>query len=174
VLAFTGVAARPQDIGRAVAAARDGDSRLNVGVRGRGAGLQPRALHAVLELLDFYPEAANDPYIAALRSQAQTALRGGAPLATPTRAPARPRRRFAGVRRWWARNSRRVVIRVAAPIALSALAIGYWLWPADLIPDAQALGRYDDVVCLVAFCLVAGRLTGHRPHAAFLKRRMGD
>jgi uncharacterized membrane protein YkvA (DUF1232 family) len=86
--------------------------------------------------------------------------------------PLARRRRFAGLQRWWARNGNRLVIRIAAPFALTGLAVGYWLWPADLIPDRRPFGRIDDLVCLVALCVVAGRLTMHRAGGAFLERRL--
>ena len=81
--------------------------------------------------------------------------------ATPSR-PAQPapnRGRFAAARRWWSRDAGPLAIRGIAPVALVASALAYWLWPADLIADASALGRVDDVACLIAFCFVAGRLS---------------
>ena len=174
VLAFAGVAASVSDIEQAVADASGGHSRLNVGVKGRGARLAPRALRALVELLEFYPEAADDPFIRAVRAQAQAALWGAA-LPAPVRpaSPAGRPRRLAVLQRWWTRNGSRLVVRIAAPLALTGLAVGYWLWPADLIPDTRPFGRIDDVVCLVAFCVAAGRLTKHRTHVAFRERRLG-
>ena len=81
-----------------------------------------------------------------------------APLSTPAQ-PALNRGRFAAGRRWWSRDARPLAIRTAAPIALVATALAYWLWPTDLIPDASQFGRVDDVVCLIALCFLAGRLT---------------
>jgi len=174
VLAFAGVPASEADIEQAVAAASGSHSRLNVGVKGRGARLRPRTLHTLLELLDFYPEADADPYIRAVRSQAQAALWGGTqPPPIRPEPPLLMTRRFAGLRRWWARNGNRLVIRVAAPLVLTGVAVAYWAWPTDLVPDRVAFGRADDVAFLIALCVVAGRLTGHRSHAAFLQRRMG-
>lgn len=174
VLAFAGVAVSAADIQAAVAEASGSHSRLNVGVKGRGARLRPRTLHALLELLDFYPEAATDPYVCAVRAQAQAALWGGSqPPPVRPEPPPQARRRFAALRRWWARNGSRLVIRIAAPVALTGIAVGYWLWPVDLLPDSAAFGRVDDVVCLIAFGVVAGRLTKYKSRAAFLERRMG-
>jgi len=42
---------------------------------------------------------------------------------------------------------------------LAAMAVAYWLWPADLIPDATKFGRIDDVACALASCALAVRMS---------------
>ncbi|HTX48590.1 MAG TPA: DUF1232 domain-containing protein, partial [Caulobacteraceae bacterium] len=168
VLAFSGAGARPEDIEAAIARVQGaGGGRMNVGVAGRGRGLKPDVLRAVLELIDFYPEAAEDPYIVATRAECLAAL-AGAPAAVPVEPPTRPAhkpRGFAPIRRWWRRNAERVVMRGLIPLALLGLAISYWFWPNDLIPDNRPWGYADDIALLLAAGLIAGRLTAYKPHA---------
>ncbi len=80
------------------------------------------------------------------------------PASTPAQ-PALNRGRLAAARGWWSHEAAPLAIRAAAPVALVASALAYWLWPTDLIPDATAFGRVDDVACLIALCFVAGRLS---------------
>lgn len=166
VLAFSGASARPEVIDAAIARVRAaGAGRFNVGVPGRGQSLKPEVLRAVLELIDFYPEAADDPYILATRAECLAALAGApAPTERPAPAPHRPRP-FAPVRRWWRRNAERVVIRGLIPLVLTGLAVCYWFWPNDLIADSRPWGYADDITLLLAAGLIAGRLTAYKPHA---------
>jgi hypothetical protein len=97
-----------------------------------------------------------------LRARGVTALSGATPPFSAPGAPAPAFPRFATVNRWWSRNAGRLAVRVGAPIGLVASALAYWLWPADLIPDATKFGRIDDLVCITVLCLVAGRLSGYR------------
>src|SRR5580658_10430745 len=48
---------------------------IALGVVRRGSGVRPET-HAVLELIDFCPEAAQDPYIRSVRTQGPAALAG--------------------------------------------------------------------------------------------------
>jgi len=165
VLTFSGASAQPEEIDAAIARVRRaGAGRLNVGVAGRGRSLKPDVLRAVLELIDFYPEAAEDPYIVATRAECLAAL-AGAPPPTAQPAPAPEPRSFASVRRWWRRNAERVVIRGLVPLALTSLAVWYWFWPNDLIPDNRPWGYADDITFLLAAGLISGRLTAYKPHA---------
>jgi hypothetical protein len=166
VLNFSGAGARPEEIDAAVARVRSaGAGRFNVGVAGRGRSLKPDVLRAVLELIDFYPEAAEDPYIVATRAECLAALAGApAPTEQPALTPREPRG-FAPIRRWWRRNAERVVIRGLIPLVLTSLAICYWLWPNDLIPDNRPWGYADDITLLLAAGLISGRLTAWKPHA---------
>ena len=88
-------------------------------------------------------------------------VRAGSPQrpSMPATAPASGRRRFAGAGRSWSAGVARSAIRVAAPAALAAMAVAYWLWPADLIPDATKFGRIDDVACALASCALAVRMS---------------
>ena len=166
VLAFSGARIRPKDIDAAIARVRGaGAGRLNVGVAGRGRSLKPEVVRAVLELIDFYPEAADDPYIIATRAECLAAL-AGAPAPTERSGPALTAPRgFAPVRRWWRRNAERVVMRGLIPLALVGLAVSYWFWPNDLIPDNRPWGYADDITLLLLTGLIAGRLTAYKPHA---------
>jgi hypothetical protein len=169
ILAFAGAAVDPGEVRAAVARVeRAGASRFNVGVAGRGAELPPEAVRGVLELIDYYPEAAGDPYLASVRRRCEAVLAGSIPseagaaalLAQPARSPLGPRVLLA---RWWRRNAARLVMRALAPLALASGAIAYWLWRDDLIPDGARFGALDDALLLLAAGLIAGRLTLHKP-----------
>jgi Protein of unknown function (DUF1232)/Sulfotransferase domain len=173
VLAFSGAVVTPAEVDAAIAQVRGaGASRFNVGRAGRGANLRPEVLRAVLELIEFYPEALADPYIQATRAQCLEALTGAAASVPAPTAPAVARRPrpFATARRWWRRNALRVVMRGLVPMLLTAAALLYWMWPNDLLPDARALGYVDDVGFLLFAGLIAGRLTAYKPHAPKLRR----
>jgi hypothetical protein len=141
-----------------------GEGRLNVGVTGRGALLRPDTIRTVMEMVDFYPEAAADPYIRSLRRQAAAAL-CGEPIAATSPAspsamaglepPVRPKQR------WYAKR-RRALVRWLGPAVILSLAAFYRLWPNDLIPDSTAFGQVDDAVVLMVFSLFAGRLTKYK------------
>ena len=165
ILAFAGVRTDPSEIDAAIDRIRGAAAgRFNVGVAGRGGGLQPEVLRAVLELLDFYPEAAQDPYIAETRAQCVAALEGAeAPTPAEASPPAAKVYAFVTVRRWWRRNAERLIMRGVIPLALMVLALGYWLWPNDLIPDTQPYGYVDDIVVVLAAGLISGRLTAYKP-----------
>jgi hypothetical protein len=171
VLAHAGVAASPADIEAAVREVSALDqSRFNVGLVGRGAGLRPDLVRDVLQMVDFYPEAASDPYIETLRGQSRTALTGRVAATLP--APSPPARTaFTPAQRWWRRNAPRVGMRILAPLALVAGALAYWVWPDDLVPDAGLYGRFDDLSFLAVACILAGRLTLYRPGLHRLRRR---
>jgi uncharacterized membrane protein YkvA (DUF1232 family) len=174
VLRFADVHASRRDIDGAIQRALGGGrSRLNVGASGRGAALSPDLAREVQGLLDFYPEASNDPYVRSLRAKAETAP-SGAPLPSPpvVRAIAAPAaRKTSALGRWWKRHQTRVFMRVLTPVTLCALAFAYWAWPNDLIPDSSPWGRLDDLTCLTVACLMAGRLTKYRPRPDYLRRR---
>ena len=165
VLAFAGVRPRPGELDAAISQVRQaGHSRMNVGVAGRGAGLPPAVLQAVLELLEFYPEAAADPYIRATRAECVAAL-AGRPAARSAQPVALPPQRLAFARRWWRRNAQRLLVRGLIPLGLSAAAVAYWLWPNDLFPTSQV----DDVAVLLSCGLLAGRLTSYKPRGPRLR-----
>ena len=170
VLAHVGVAASTADIAAAVREISANDrSRFNVGLVGRGAGLRPDLVPDVLQMVDFYPEAASDPYIETLRTQSQTDVSGR--VAPPRRAPSPPQRTALTLgQRWWRRNAPRIGIRILAPLALIACALAYWVWPNDLMPDASLHGRFDDLSFLAIACVLAGRLTLYRPGLPRLRR----
>ncbi len=163
ILSFSGASAAPATIQSAMDRVRGvGESRLNVGVIGRGSDLRPATIRAVLDLLDFYPEAAADPYIQAVRAQGLAALSGApAPAAhTSPRAAAPPRARRSQT--WLKKATRLVLIRRAAPMGLVMLAGLYWLWPSDLMPDSKPFGYLDDGLLVLCFAFLAGRLTRYK------------
>lgn len=164
ILTFCGDGAPLAEVEAAVAGVRGvGRSRLNVGVAGRGAGLRPQTIRAVLELLDFYPEAAQDPYILAVKAQGLAALGGdGAGCAWPTRValapqPAAPQSMIL-IRRWMRKKAKRLILGRLLPVAMAVLALLYWLWPNDLMPDAKPYGYADDALILLTSGFLAGRL----------------
>ena len=170
VLAHAGEAASTADIEAAVReVTADDQTRFNVGLVGRGAGLRPDLVRDVLQMVDFYPEAASDPYIATLKTQDPTDPSTG--VATMRFAPPPPQRTaFTPAQRWWRRNAPRVGMRILAPLALVACGLAYWVWPNDLVPDASFYGRLDDLSLLAAACIFAGRLTLYRPGLQRLRR----
>jgi hypothetical protein len=168
ILTFAGAAVDHAEVQAAVARVqRNGASRFNVGVAGRGADLPPAAIRGVLELIDFYPEAAGDPYLASVRRRCVALLSGPVAPAAAAAAPLADRARWSPrssvLARWWRRNAARVVMRVLAPLAFAGAALAYWLWRDDLIPDGTRFGPVDDALLLFAAGLIAGRLTLHKP-----------
>ena len=169
VLTHAGVAASTADIEAAVREVMANDqTRFNVGVVGRGAGLRPDLVRDVLQMVDFYPEAASDPYIATLKAQDPAGSPAG--VAAMRLSPPPQRTAFTPAQRWWRRNAPRVGMRVLAPLVLVACALAYWVWPNDLVPDAGFYGRLDDLSLLAAACIFAGRLTLYRPGLQRLRR----
>jgi uncharacterized membrane protein YkvA (DUF1232 family) len=165
IVDFAGAAVDDRAIARAVAEVQERrESRFNVGVVGRGAKLQPDILRELVALFDFYPEAAEDPYVRGVRAQAAAALEGrSAPplgrvaIRPPELAPAaavRPRRLSQALA--FAR-------RHGYQITLIAFGILYWLWPNDLIPDDEPLGRIDDASFLIILSFLAGRVSKRTP-----------
>jgi len=166
IVDFAGATVDDRAIAAAVAAVRDRRaSRFNVGVVGRGAALSPGILRDVVGLFDFFPEAADDPYVKGVRAQAEAALAGRVapplasvavrpPPASPaSAAPCRPagRRLVAAVRRY------------GYQITLISVGLLYWVWPEDLIPDDRWYGHIDDAVFLTVLAFLAGRVTRRTP-----------
>ena len=156
ILGFAGANTTAEDVEEAVAKAKAKEtSRLNVGVSGRGAGLQPQSIQIILDLVDIYPEAATDPYIINVRAQALAAL-AGAP------APPRPAFRSPAVakistpRRGLSKKDKRFLVHWVAPAALVLLGMSYWAWPYDLIPDHSAYGYVDDATVMLVSSFMAG------------------
>jgi hypothetical protein len=172
ILAFAGVSASEAEIDRAVASV-DGNAqtRFNIGVAGRGATLRPDLVRSILSMVDFYPEAAADPYIQRLKAQGQAIIAGAAaPAAAP---PVRRRAsgwRLAPLGRWWRRSAQRLFVRGLVPVALATAAVLYWFWPADLWPDLRIHGQLDDVAVLLLCGVAAGRLTTYKPRGPRLRR----
>ncbi len=166
ILAFSGAEVAAAEVERVVEHVRGvGESRFNVGVVGRGSTLRPETVRTVLELLDFYPEAAADPYVVAIRSQARAALSGAPSPAIPS-APSRASRTAS--RPWLNAKAKLLVMRRLIPLALVTLAGLYWIWPNDLMPDTSRIGYLDDAVVLLIFAFAAGRFSRHK---AFRKRQ---
>jgi uncharacterized membrane protein YkvA (DUF1232 family) len=162
ILTFSGAAPPLAEIEAAVEAVRrTGRSRLNVGVAGRGAKLRPRTIRAVLELLDFYPEAAEDPYVVAVKAQGRAALAGDAEASWPRTVALAPRKHthdaVSAVRHWLRKKAKRVLLGRIAPIVVVLLGLLYWRWPNDLMPDQGAYGHVDDGLVLLIAGFAAGR-----------------
>ena len=162
---FAGAAVDDRAIARAVAEVQERrESNFNVGVAGRGAKLRPELLRELVALFDFYPEAAEDPYVKGVRAQAAAAIegRGAPPLGQVALRPANPAPTAAERPR---RKSRLLgaVRRHGYQIALIAVGLLYWIWPDDLIPDDRWYGRVDDVVFLILVAFLAGRITKRTP-----------
>jgi len=165
IVDFAGADVDDRAIARAVAEVQGRrESRFNVGVAGRGATLRPQILRDLIALFDFYPEAADDPYVKGVRAQAAAALEGrSAPPLGPvairpalSAPPAADRRR---PKAWLLAKAR----RYGYQITLIAVGILYWIWPNDLIPDDLWYGRIDDVVFLIVLTFLAGRVTKRTP-----------
>lgn len=165
VLAFAGAEIDERAIAKAVAAVGERrESRFNVGVAGRGAKLRPETLRSLVALFDFYPDAAQDPYVQGIRAQAAAALEGriAPPLgrvairpAEPAPAPAARSKRKS---RLWSAAS-----RYGYQVTLIAVGVLYWIWPDDLIPDNLWYGHVDDAAFLTILAFLAGRVTKRTP-----------
>ena len=156
ILSFSGANTTAEEVEEAVVKAKAKEtSRLNVGVSGRGASLQPETIQIILDLVDLYPEASADPYIISVKAQAQAAL-AGAP------APQRPVRRppviapAAATRRWLSKKNKRFLVHWVAPAALVLVGMSYWAWPYDLIPDHSTYGYVDDATVMLVSSFMAG------------------
>lgn len=166
IVDFAGAAVDDCAIARAVAEVQEKrrESRFNVGVAGRGAKLRPELLRDLVALLDFYPEAADDPYVICVRAQVAAALEGrSAPPfgkvalhrpAIPAPSAERPQRK-----------SRLLTAarRYGYQVTLILVGLLYWFWPGDLIPDDKWYGHIDDAVFLTLLAFLAGRITKRTP-----------
>ena len=165
IVDFAGAAVDDRAIAWAVAEVQEKrESRFNVGVAGRGAKLRPELLRELVALFDFYPEAADDPYVKGVRAQAAAALEGRSappfgkvalhhpanPAPTAER-PGRKSRLLTAARRY------------GYQITLIAVGLLYWVWPHDLIPDDKWYGHVDDAVLLTLLAFLAGRITKRTP-----------
>ena len=165
ILDFAGAAVDDRAIARAVAEVQEKrESRFNVGVAGRGAKLRPELLRDLVALFDFYPAAADDPYVKGVRAQVAAALEGrSAPLfgkvalhrpaipASRTEPPHKKSRLLNAAR------------RSGYQITLILVGMLYWFWPGDLIPDDKWYGHIDDAVFLTLLAFLAGRVTKRTP-----------
>jgi hypothetical protein len=166
IVDFAGVSVTNRAVARAVGEVSDRrQSRLNVGVAGRGAKLRPEVLRQLTVLFDFYPEAADDPYVKGVRAQMEAALAGRAvpplgpvALRLPTTAPTPPVARPTRAERLAA-----MVRRYGYQITLIAVGGLYWIWPDDLIPDDKWYGRVDDAAFLTLLAFLAGRVSKRTP-----------
>jgi hypothetical protein len=158
ILNFAGANAADAEVEEALArvSARDA-SRLNVGITCRGADLRPETIRTMLDLIDLYPEAADDPYIRLVRDQALAALAG-------ISAPPAQLRRTIGIPKpaaFWRRlrkSDKRLLVHWVLPAALMIFGLGYWVWPNDLIPDHSTYGYLDDATVMLVSSFLAGVL----------------
>ena len=164
ILDFAGAGAPMDEVEAAVEHVRSAQrSRLNVGVTRRGANLKPETIRVVLELLDYYPEAAKDPYVVALKAQARAALGEAESQPWPSKVDltvhVRPAaQRLNDIRRWLRKKAKRVIIGRVGPVVLMILACAYWICPRDLIPDTQPFGYVDDGVVALLAGFLSGRM----------------
>jgi hypothetical protein len=159
ILQFAGANVSAEALREAVVKVEGRDaSRLNVGIGGRGASLQPETIRTILGLIDLYPEAAADPYIMSVRAQADAALTG-APSPPPPRQPRRPvAEQATAPRRGLRKNYKKLLVHWVLPAALMILGLSYWAWPYDLIPDHSAYGYVDDATVMLVSSFLAGVL----------------
>jgi hypothetical protein len=59
----------------------------------------------------------------------------------------------------------RLMARGAIAFALVGLAVAYWFWPNDLIPDGHPWGRADDIAVAFVNCFAAVRVVSPRRRA---------
>ena len=164
-LSFAGADVPNREIAKAVNRVRvRGLSRFNIGVVGRGAALRPETIRDLVALFDFYPEAANDPYVKGLRAQAAAALEGrSAPMLGPVAmrpsepAPAAAERPLLKSRVLAAAR------HYGYQITLIAVGFLYCIWPEDIVPDGKWFGRIDDAVFLTLLAFLAGRVGKRTP-----------
>ena len=165
VVDFAGAVVDEHAIDRAVMQVQGRrESRFNVGVAGRGAKLQPQFLQELTSLFDFYPEAADDPYVKGVRAQVAAALEGRSapPLGPVAIRPAEPSSRPVEQPRRLLRLLA-TVRRHGYQITLIAFGVLYWVWPNDLIPDDEPFGRVDDATFLIILSFLAGRVSKRTP-----------
>jgi hypothetical protein len=182
LLAFARADVAADDVESALALVRgEQKSRFNVGIVGRGGALRPETVRVVLDLLDLYPEAAGDPYIDGIKAQGLAALKGetaprlGKVALEANRQPIEWRGQaipgpsvslatLEGVRRFFS--------HYGYSVGFLVLALAYWVWPNDLVPDDQPYGLVDDVTVLVVFSLLAGIVIRRPPSVKRLRRRL--
>jgi len=158
ILRFSNAAVAGEDVEDAITKVRARQSsRLNVGLAGRGASLQPATLQTILDLINLYPEASDDPYIRSTREQAMAALAGLPPperqvVAPPTTATAKSRAPRRGLRK----SEKRFLVHWVVPALLIIVGMSYWIWPYDLIPDHSAYGYVDDATVMLVSSFLAG------------------
>jgi len=61
------------------------------------------------------------------------------------------------------------LLRSVALLAPLAVAVLYWVWPSDIVPDQTPMGRADDIAIAFANACVAARAATYRP-----KRRLSN
>jgi hypothetical protein len=165
IVDFAGAAVDDRAIARAVAEVQERrESRFNVGVAGRGAKLRPELLRDLVALFDFYPEAADDPYVKGVRAQAAAALEGRSPPPfgkVALHRPAIPASKAMPPHK----KSRllRAARRSGYQVTLILVGMLYWFWPEDLVPDDKWYGHIDDAVFLTLLAFLAGRVTKRTP-----------
>ncbi|WP_187829350.1 YkvA family protein [Labrys sp. KNU-23] len=172
VLGFARASVSDDQVRQAVQAVRGkAASRLNVGVSGRGNCLDHETVKGILELLDFYPESADDPYFQMVREQGRSILSGEArPRESAASRPSKVRTAKKH-KRWWKDYH---FVRFGAPMLLGVAAVSYGLMPNDLIPDPGFYGYVDDAVIIAMLAFLAGRLTKYKRGNGSAMRRRPD
>jgi len=155
ILNFSGAAITTAEIEGSIARVNArSTSRLNVGVAGRGASLQPETIKTIIQLIELYPEAAADPYFQSVRAQAEAALTGAPPPPRPAHRPAvaQPVTSWRGL----GRRDKQLLVHWVLPAVLIILGLSYWAWPNDLIPDHSTYGYVDDAAVMLVSSFLAG------------------
>ena len=135
IVDFAGATVDDRAIAQAIAAVRKrGESRFNVGVAGRGAKLRPEILRELVGLFDFYPEAADDPYVKGVRAQVEAALAGQPlPRLGPVALLSPPVARADPTAPTPFRADEKSARRYGYQATLIATGLLYWVWPKDII-----------------------------------------
>jgi len=174
ILKFSGISMSREEIEAGIARLKEkNSSRLNVGIKGRGAQLAPETVKTILELLDLYPEIASDPYVARMKAQgAEILASSDSPLDpalaqryVPAAAPARP---ILEKSPEWLKQTIREIKRLGGNprrligAGLIVLGLLHFFLLRDVIPDTTLLGRVDDVLVPVVLAYIAGRYMTRR------------
>ena len=132
--------------------------------------MRPEILRELAALFDFSPKAADDPYVRGVRAQIEAALAGQAvpPLGAVSMRPDASEPPAAPDRAGRAARLAAAARRNGYQITLLAVGVLYWIWPEDLIPDDQPLGRFDDAALLIIVAFLAGRVSKRTPALADL------
>ena len=158
ILDFAGAGVDERAVAEAVAKVQERrESRFNVGVPGRGAKLRPETLRDLARLFDFYPQAADDPYVKGVRAQVAAALEGREAPRLDSVAFRPPRPAPAAARRpSWSAHALTTARRYGYQASLIAVGLFYWVWPEDILPDDKWYGHIDDAVFLTILAFLAG------------------
>lgn len=163
VLRFAQVRIQPSAVAAAVERIRNqGNSRLNIGVAGRGRKLQTETVGWIMDMVSMYPEIAGDPFIRRMKEQiSETALSpqvGAASTASHSKFSASSR----FLRRVKAKLGIRHRAKYVGAFILLAMSFLYFAWPNDIIIDSAPYGMVDDAFIVSALSFIAGYVIAKR------------